>query len=70
MSMNPVNSTTIEAIGYDEVSGKLRVKFKTGSIYEYLDVPHYVYQAVMEADSIGKALNSEVKGIYDYFKIN
>jgi len=33
-------------------------------------VPHYVYQAVMEADSIGKALNSEVKGIYDYFKIN
>lgn len=70
MSMNPVNSSTIEAIGYDEASGKLRVKFKSGALYEYLDVPHYVYQAVMEADSIGKALNSEVKGIYDYFKIN
>ncbi len=70
MSMNQVNSSTIEAIGYDEASGKLRVKFKSGALYEYLNVPHYVYQAVMEADSIGKALNSEVKGIYDYFKIN
>jgi len=70
MNMNPVNSTTIEALEYDEATGKLRVKFKTGTIYEYLGVPHYVYQAVIEAGSVGKAFNSEVKGIYDYLKIN
>lgn len=70
MTMIPVNSSTIEAIGYDTVSEKLSVKFKSGTIYEYLNVPHYVYQAVIEADSVGKALNSEVKGIYDYLKTN
>jgi hypothetical protein len=69
MSMNPVNSSTIDSIGYDQNSNKLTVKFKTGAIYEYLNVPHYVYDAVMSADSVGKALNNEVKGIYDYSKI-
>jgi len=69
MSMIPVNSSTIDSIGYNQQTNRLTVKFKTGAIYEYLDVPHYVYEAVMSADSIGKALNSEVKGIYDFSKI-
>jgi hypothetical protein len=67
--MIPVNSSTIDSIGYNQQTNRLTVKFKTGAIYEYLDVPHYVYEAVMSADSIGKALNSEVKGIYDFSKI-
>lgn len=70
MNTISVNSSTIEAIGYDTASEKLSVKFKSGDIYEYLNVPHYVYQAVIESDSIGRALNSEVKGIYDYSKLN
>lgn len=69
MSMIPVNSSTIDSIGYNQQTNRLTVKFKTGAIYEYLDVPHYVYESVMSADSIGKALNSEVKGIYDFSKI-
>jgi hypothetical protein len=67
--MIPVNSSTIDSIGYNQQTNRLTVKFKTGAIYEYLDVPHYVYEAVRSADSIGKALNSEVKGIYDFSKI-
>lgn len=69
MNIISINSSTIEAIGYDTASEKLLVKFKNGDHYEYLNVPHYVYHAVIESDSIGRALNSEVKGIYDYFKI-
>jgi hypothetical protein len=67
--MNQVNSTTIEEIGYCQQTNTLTVKFKSGVLYEYLAVPHYVYDAIMAADSVGKALNCEVKGIYDYNKI-
>lgn len=68
--MIKVNSSTIDSIGYDSSSAVLTVKFKNNSVYEYLDVPKYVYDSIMESDSVGKAVNSELKGAYDYRKID
>lgn len=67
--MITVNSSTIEAIGYDGSAMTLRVKFKNGALYEYSEVPQYVYDAVIESESVGKALNSEVKGKYEFVKL-
>lgn len=69
MSMIAVNSSTIEAIGYDASAMTLQVKFKNGALYEYSEVPQYVYDAVIESESVGKALNSEVKGKYEFVKL-
>lgn len=70
MSMIRVTSSTISEIGYFSDSQVLRVKFKNGAIYEYQEVPYDVYQTVIEAESVGKAINSEVKGVYQYEQIN
>lgn len=64
--MVKVNSSTISEIGYDTQRSVMTVKFKTGAIYEYLEVPHEIYDFVINSESVGKALNAEVKGIYEY----
>lgn len=64
--MIKVNSSTISEIGYNSASQILTVKFKSGATYEYLDVPQEIYEFVANAESVGKALNVEVKGIYEH----
>jgi hypothetical protein len=64
--MVKVNSSTISEIGYDAQRSVMIVKFKTGAVYEYLEVPQSIYDFVINADSVGKALNAEVKGVYEY----
>lgn len=66
MSMIKVQSSTISEIGYDAANRIMTVKFKTGATYEYLEVPQEIYDFVANADSVGKALNAEVKGVYEH----
>jgi hypothetical protein len=67
--MVKVNSSTISEIGYDAQRSVMSVKFKTGAIYEYLEVPQSIYDFVINSESVGKALNAEVKGVYEYQQV-
>lgn len=60
----PVNSSNIKAIGH--AFGTLEVEFTNGSIYQYNKVPSEVYYALLNAESKGKFLNSNIKGKYEY----
>ena len=64
-----VESSNIASIGYDGGSSTLEVEFLNGSVYQYYDVPDYVYDEIMSADSHGGYLASNVKGIYSYSKV-
>ena len=64
-----VESSNIASIGYDSVTSTLEVEFLDGSVYQYYDVPDYVYDEIMSADSHGKYLSSNVKGTYNYSKV-
>ena len=66
--MTYVDSSNIEAIGYDEDSQELYVQFLSGSCYIYHNVPLDVFEALMNAPSKGSFLNREIKGIYSYAK--
>ncbi len=68
--MTRVNSSNVESIGYDTPSQILRVKFNYGAIYDYLNVPAVVYQLMLVAPSKGKFINQELKGKYQFKKIN
>lgn len=71
MKRTHVNSTSISSIGYDELTKTLEVKFiENGEIYQYLKVPQKVYHELLTADSIGAYLNQEIKGKYEYRKID
>ncbi len=68
--MQYVDSTNIEAVGYDAESLELHVRFAgSGDTYAYYNVPDFVYEELMQADSKGVYLNSQIKGTYEYGKL-
>lgn len=68
MDMRPVNSSMIAAIGYDVDSQTLSVEFSKGGTYEYADVPPEEYDALMNAESVGKYFLSHIKPNYEASK--
>ncbi len=68
--MHFVDSSNIEAIGYDTGSRELHVRFlKSGETYVYDDVDEWIFKEMMQADSKGSYLNRRVKGTYQYRKL-
>jgi KTSC domain len=68
--MHYVDSSNIEAIGYDPSSLELHVRFlKSGATYVYYGVEEWVFQEFMRADSKGTYLNSNIKGRYQEAKL-
>jgi hypothetical protein len=51
MNFEPVNSSILDAVAYDETSSTLRVRFKNGTEYEYSGVPASVYRALLTVTS-------------------
>ncbi len=69
MQREPVESTTVASIGYDETSQTLEVEFNDSRIYEYYNVGQNIYEAFMETDSKGRFLNSQIKGSFPYERV-
>jgi len=66
----PVESSNVKDIGYDEETHTLPVGFQSGSVYEYSDVPVPVFERFIDAPSKGKFLHREIKGVYDYSRVD
>lgn len=64
--MHYVDSTSVEAIDYDETRQELHVRFLNARNYVYFDVPEAVFEEFLMASSKGRFLNSRVKGAYSY----
>lgn len=68
--MQYVDSSNIEAIGYDAASQELHVRFlKSGETYVYYAVDEWVFVELMQSDSKGKYLNANVKPNYQVGKL-
>jgi hypothetical protein len=59
-----VDSSSVEAIGYDVDERELWVQFHGGRTYVYSEVPEEVYQEFVQADSKGSYFNRELKPNY------
>ena len=65
-----VDSSNIEAIGYDPDNQELHVLFlKSGETYAYYDVEEWVFQEFLQANSKGIYLNAKIKPSYQYAKL-
>ena len=68
--MHYVDSSNVEAIGYDSDAQELHVRFlQSGETYVYYGVEEWVFDEMMQADSKGTYLNTNVKGTFDYGKL-
>lgn len=62
----PVESEAVRSVGYDPRARVLQVEFENGAIYHYVDVPEPEYQALLQAESVGRFVNYRVKDSYRY----
>ena len=67
----PVNSSSLAAVGYDHFTGTLEIEFHDGAVYQYFDVPAYVYTGLMSMGSHGYYFQTFIKnGGYRYKKVS
>jgi len=65
-----VDSSNVEAIGYEPDVQELYVRFlKSGETYVYYGVEEWIFQEMMQADSKGIYLNTNVKNRYECGKL-
>lgn len=69
MEKYSVAASNIASIGYDPSRDTLEVEFLNGSIYQYFDVPEYLYEQLMETPSKGRFLHAYVKNAYPYSRV-
>jgi len=58
----------LKSVGYDNQN--LFVEFGKGTVYVYYNVPQELYLELLNADSKGKYLNSNIKNVYQYERIH
>jgi hypothetical protein len=65
-----VDSSGIEAIGYDVATRELHVRFsKSGETYVYYEVDEWVFEEFKRADSKGTYLNTNIRNKYNFGKL-
>ncbi len=69
MDRVPVTSTNIYSIGYDSQLAILEIEFTSGDIYQYFNVPKYLYHGLIDTSSKGSFLNDYIRYSYRYQKI-
>lgn len=67
MNMIPVTSSTIKSVGYQD--DDLYIEYQSGQTYKYSKVPRTLYENLLQAESKGKYLNTEIKNKFIYEKI-
>lgn len=65
-----VESSSIDAVGYDASTRRLTVRFLgSGNTYVYLGVAPSVFEALLAAPSKGRYLNFHIKDVYPYRRL-
>lgn len=62
-----VNSSDLNTVEYNQ--GILRIRFNSGGIYDYYNVPITVYQELLNASSKGKYFHAHIKNVYPFNKV-
>lgn len=68
MDMNPLQSSSLTAYGYDEETQTLAITFVSGQTYNFRDVPKEKADGFAEAKSAGSYFRHEIRGHYESVK--
>jgi hypothetical protein len=70
LRLHPVDSSSVEMIGYDDESTTLFVRFRDSSgVYMYEGVEQATVNELLEADSVGSYVNRVIKPRYKARKL-
>lgn len=68
MTLQPVNSSSLTAVGYEADTQTLTIEFRNGGTYEFYEVPESTHQELMAAGSHGEYFARNIRGKYRYAK--
>ena len=66
MEWHQLSSSVIARVAYDETSHTLIIEFRSGTTYEYFDVPEKIYQELVDAASAGTYFAENIRDVYRY----
>jgi len=64
-----VTSEMMSSIAYDAATAVLEIEFRSGAVYEYLDVPPDAFDALMLAGSKGRFFNVHVRPLFRFRRV-
>jgi hypothetical protein len=62
------NSSTISMARYYSEDQALTLIYRNGGVYEYEDVPVFYWRGLMDAESKGKFINTNIKRLFKFTK--
>lgn len=66
IALTEVKSKMLQAFGYDATTRTLAVRFGPGKVYQYTDVPPEAAEKLAQAESIGSAFASTIRGKFGH----
>lgn len=69
MDFTPVDSRMILGVRYNDKSYELDIVFRTGDKYRYKNVPQFVYEGLMKAESLGQYMHKKILGRFKYERL-
>lgn len=70
MKLIEIESSMIQAVGYDEKLKELEVVFNSGNVYRYTQVPKKEYEGLLKADSKGQYMRANIIDVYPYHSVH
>lgn len=64
--LEPVESRLLDAVGYDEPSSTLLIRFRNGDLYSFFMVPKSVYLSLISTGSKGSFFLSNIRDAYPF----
>lgn len=69
MERQKVQSSHLRSVGYSSENDRLEVEFENGRVYQYFDVPTYMYNDLMKAASKGSFFNQHIRDDFEYDRV-
>lgn len=66
IKLTPVSSSTIDAIGHHEDSKTMEIRFKSGAVYRYHNVPKEDFDKLSAASLVGTHFIANIKNNAKY----
>ena len=70
MKLKAADSSMLVAVGYDEETGEMRVIYKNGDTYRYLNVPKSIYTELLNAESKGAYMKTHVIDVFPHRRVS
>jgi hypothetical protein len=68
MQREPVDSSTLASVGYDETQFLLELEFRSGELYQYFGPPNHIHRELMTAESKGRFFNQQIHDHFPYVR--